>query len=84
MKTSLPLLLGLLLCGCASSKRQQSFGSTAPSSADSAKTNYWRQQQRPADADEAPRYRRLTITVPAHSEGGVQYEEQTRTILVAE
>ena len=83
MKTSLPILLGLALCGCASSAHYSPSETAIQSSAEAAKTMYWQQQQ-PHPADASPRYRRLTITIPAHVEGGVQYEEQTRTILIAE
>jgi len=52
--------------------------------ADAAKTLYWRLQRQQEPGEDAPRYRRLTITIPAHREGDVLYETQTRTILIAE
>jgi hypothetical protein len=52
--------------------------------ADGAKANYWRMENNQAPRDSALRYRRVTITIPARREGGVLYEPQTRTILIAE
>lgn len=34
--------------------------------------------------ESVPRYRRVPITIPARREGGVLYEPQTRTIIIAE
>jgi uncharacterized protein YceK len=83
MKNKFIFLVCLTLCGCAtSSKDHHSEAGETP--ADTAKQMYWQLQQSRASADEAPHYRRLTITVPAHAEGGVNYEEQTRTVLIAE
>jgi len=82
MKNKILFLVCLALCGCATAKKENHAVAETP--ADAAKQMYWQSQQPRATADEAPHYRRLTITVPAHTEGGVNYEEQTRTILIAE
>ena len=83
MKIIFTILLGLALCGCASPKGPPLNGGVE-TPADTAKARYWQLQQPPSNADEAPHYRRLTIVIPAHTEGGVSYETQTRTILIAE
>ena len=82
MKNKFIILMCLTVCGCATSKKENHAAAETP--ADAAKQMYWQLQQPHAGADEAPHYRRLTITVPAHTEGGVSYEEQTRTLLTAE
>ncbi len=82
MKNKFLFLVCLALCGCATSKKENHAVAETP--ADAAKQMYWQLQQPRASADAAPHYRRLTITVPAHTEGGVSYEEQTRTLLIAE
>ena len=85
MKTCFIFLASLALCGCASSQHYVPPSTAAAgSSADAAKQLYWQLQQPRPNADEMPRYRRLTITLPAHTEDGVNYEPQTRTILIAE
>ena len=83
MKNKFIVLMSLTLCGCASStgKYQPPPGETA---AATVKQMYWQLQQPHSPTDEAPHYRRLTIVIPAHTEGGVSYETQTRTILIAE
>lgn len=86
MKNLLLIVLCSALCGCASSSQRSSpprRGAGAETPADTAKLRYWQLQQPPLAA-EAPRYRRLTITIPAHTEGGVNYEAQTRTILISQ
>lgn len=50
--------------------------------ADAVKSNYWHLQNPPAET--GPRYRRLQLTIPARREGGVLYEAQTTTIIIAE
>ena len=82
-KTLTSLVAAALLCGCASTRQNQPPLTEQQRSAEAAKTNYWQQQQF-SPTDVAPRFRRLTVTIPAHVENGVQYEEQTRTILIAE
>jgi hypothetical protein len=52
--------------------------------ADGAKANERRRENEQAPHESSPSYRRLTITIPARREGGVLYEPQTRTILIAE
>ena len=52
--------------------------------ADSAKSLYRKLQDQQQKPVEAPQYRRLTITIPEHRDGGVLYEAQTRIILIAE
>lgn len=87
MKNLLLIMVCAALGGCASPSHRISplprAGATE-SPADTAKTRYWQLQQPRADGDAAPRYRRLTITIPARTENGVNYEAQTRTILIAE
>jgi hypothetical protein len=51
---------------------------------DVAKSKFWQLERAHQPSEGVPRYRRLTITVPAHREGGVLYESQTQTILIAE
>ena len=51
---------------------------------DAAKALDTRLDNDQAPHESTPRYRRFTITIPARREGGVLYEPQTRTILIAE
>ncbi len=50
--------------------------------ADNVKSTYFSLQGTASEPD--PKYRRLTITLPARREGGVLYEPQTTSILIAE
>ena len=86
MKRYLIPTLCLALVACQSPSRTKSSTGRAGSEppAETAKSRYWQLQQSRPDAETEPRYRRLTITIPAHTEAGVNYDEQTRTILIAE
>ena len=85
MKNIFTFILCAALGGCTATKPDGRASATATDGpADTAKKFYWQLQQPPTAADETPHYRRLTVTIPAHTEGGVSYEEQTRTILIAE
>ena len=83
MKIIFAISVCVALAGCDSPK-SNGHVTSGESPGESAKLMYWQLQQPHAADDGAPRYRRLTITIPAHTEGGVSYEDQTRTILIAE
>ena len=83
IKTLTLLVAVALLGGCASTRQDQPPLTDQQKRAEDAKRLYEEQQNYHPDAA-APRYRRLVITIPAGVRDGVQYEEQTRTILIAE
>lgn len=86
MKKTLLITACLVFGGCQSGPRAKvsADAAAAANPAETAKSRYWQLQQSRPDTEAPPRFRRLTISIPAHTEAGVNYDETTRTILIAE